>query len=101
MTLIIYICPSVQTLETVKRRLLHALPLHHIHGAVVAMHAPHAAGACVEFLPKFSPAAVWDRLMVRLPSSQTAHSPTWSLLLKHMVAGRLVTLHIDCAGAAC
>ncbi len=46
-------------------RILHALPLHHIHGAVVALHTAHAAGACVEFLPKFSPSAVWGRLMVR------------------------------------
>ena len=46
-------------------RILHALPLHHIHGAVVALHTAHAAGACVEFLPKFSPSAVWNRLMVR------------------------------------
>ena len=45
-------------------RILHALPLHHIHGAVVALHTAHAAGACVEFLPKFSPSAVWGRLMV-------------------------------------
>ena len=45
-------------------RILHALPLHHIHGAVVALHTAHAAGACVEFLPKFSPSAVWRRLMV-------------------------------------
>lgn len=47
------------------RRLLHALPLHHIHGAVVALHTAHAAGACVEFVPKFSPAAVWHSLVVR------------------------------------
>ena len=32
---------------------------------VVAMHTAHAAGACVEFLPKFSPAAVWQALQVR------------------------------------
>lgn len=49
-------------------RLLHALPLHHIHGAVVGLHTAHAAGACVEFLPKFSPAAVWQSLMVRTSS---------------------------------
>ena len=45
-------------------RILHALPLHHIHGAVVALHTAHEAGACVEFLPRFSPSLVWSRLMV-------------------------------------
>ena len=46
-------------------RILHALPLHHIHGIVVALYAAHSAGACLEFLPAFSPTAVWKRLMVR------------------------------------
>ncbi len=50
--------------------ILHALPLHHIHGAVVALHTAHAAGACVEFLQRFSPSLVWSRLMVRNPGSQ-------------------------------
>ena len=47
-------------------RLLHALPLHHIHGIVNALLCPHAAGAAVEFLPKFSPTAVWECLQVRI-----------------------------------
>ena len=47
-------------------RLLHALPLHHIHGIVNALLCPHAAGAAVEFLPKFSPTAVWECLQVRV-----------------------------------
>lgn len=46
-------------------RLLHALPLHHIHGIVVGLYSAHASGAVVEFLPRFSPTAVWERLMVR------------------------------------
>ena len=45
-------------------RILHALPLHHVHGIINALHCAHAAGAAVEFLPSFSPAAVWARLMV-------------------------------------
>ena len=39
-------------------RILHALPLHHVHGVINALHCAHAAGAAVEFLPKFSPADV-------------------------------------------
>ena len=47
-------------------RILHALPLHHIHGLGNALLCPLLAGACVEFLPSFSPKAVWAALMVRL-----------------------------------
>ncbi|KAK9798596.1 hypothetical protein WJX73_006206 [Symbiochloris irregularis] len=43
-------------------RLLHALPLHHIHGLVVALLTAHTAGACVECLPSFSPKAAWSAL---------------------------------------
>jgi malonyl-CoA/methylmalonyl-CoA synthetase len=46
-------------------RILHALPLHHIHGAVNALYCALASGAAVEFLPRFSPAAAWDRLLRR------------------------------------
>ena len=38
-------------------RILHVLPLHHIHGIVVALLTPLSAGATVEFLP-FKPAPV-------------------------------------------
>ncbi|GLC43965.1 hypothetical protein PLESTB_000214700 [Pleodorina starrii] len=43
-------------------RLLHCLPLHHIHGIVNALYCPAAVGASVEFMPKFSPGTVWQRL---------------------------------------
>lgn len=46
-------------------RILHALPLHHVHGIINALYCPLAVGAAVEFLPKFSPSSVWERLMVR------------------------------------
>lgn len=45
-------------------RILHALPLHHVHGIVNALYCPLAVGAAVEALPKFSPTAVWSALMV-------------------------------------
>jgi malonyl-CoA/methylmalonyl-CoA synthetase len=44
--------------------ILHALPLHHVHGIINALYCAHAVGATVNFLPKFSPAAVWQQLMV-------------------------------------
>lgn len=46
-------------------RALHALPLHHIHGIVNALHCAHAAGAAVDFMSSFHPAAAWRRLKVR------------------------------------
>ena len=46
-------------------RILHALPLHHVHGIINALYCAHAAGATVEFLSSFSPSVVWERLMVR------------------------------------
>lgn len=46
-------------------RILHALPLHHVHGIINALYCAHAVGAAVEFLPKFSPSHVWKHLMVR------------------------------------
>ncbi|GAB4823586.1 hypothetical protein N2152v2_010632 [Parachlorella kessleri] len=44
-------------------RILHSLPLHHIHGVVNALYCALYAGATVEFLPKFSPEDTWQRLM--------------------------------------
>ena len=46
-------------------RILHTLPLHHIHGIVNAAFSPLAVGACVEFQPNFSPTNVWEALKVR------------------------------------
>lgn len=46
-------------------RILHALPLHHIHGLVNALLCALRSGAAVEFMPKFSPGEAWQRLTVR------------------------------------
>lgn len=43
-------------------RLLHVLPLHHIHGTINAILAPLFAGSSVEFLYPFNADAVWKRL---------------------------------------
>lgn len=43
-------------------RLLHLLPLHHIHGIVNAVLTPILAGSSVEFMFPFNPASVWNRL---------------------------------------
>ncbi|ODA79432.1 hypothetical protein RJ55_05025 [Drechmeria coniospora] len=43
-------------------RLLHVLPLHHIHGTVNALLTPLFAGSSVEFMFPFNADAVWKRL---------------------------------------
>lgn len=53
---------------TDRDRLLHALPLHHLHGLVVALLTTLSAGGAVELLPRFDPSLAWARL---------AHATTW------------------------
>ncbi|KAM0215054.1 hypothetical protein ACHAPQ_011515 [Fusarium lateritium] len=43
-------------------RLLHVLPLHHIHGTVNALLTPLLAGSTVEFMYPFNVNSVWTRL---------------------------------------
>jgi malonyl-CoA/methylmalonyl-CoA synthetase len=43
-------------------RLLHALPLHHIHGLGIALLTALGAGASVQMLPQFHARAVWDTM---------------------------------------
>ncbi len=45
--------------------LIHALPLHHLHGLGTALFTALAAGACVELLPRFEPAAVLGAIRER------------------------------------
>ena len=43
--------------------LLHALPLHHIHGIVVALTCALWAGATCELLPRFDAEKAWERIV--------------------------------------
>ncbi|GAT29565.1 AMP-binding enzyme [Aspergillus luchuensis] len=43
-------------------RLLHVLPLHHIHGTVNALLTPLLAGSSIEFMYPFNASSVWARL---------------------------------------
>lgn len=43
-------------------RLLHVLPLHHIHGTMNALLTPLLAGSSIEFMYPFNASAVWARL---------------------------------------
>ncbi|PRW56153.1 malonate-- ligase [Chlorella sorokiniana] len=44
-------------------RILHTLPLHHVHGIVNALLCTLRAGACVDMLPRFQPGEVWQHLL--------------------------------------
>jgi malonyl-CoA/methylmalonyl-CoA synthetase len=43
-------------------RLLHALPLHHIHGLGIALLTALGAAASVQMLPRFDAAATWEAM---------------------------------------
>ncbi|OJJ00936.1 hypothetical protein ASPVEDRAFT_51979 [Aspergillus versicolor CBS 583.65] len=43
-------------------RLLHLLPLHHIHGTINAILTPVLSGSSIEFMFPFNPTSVWNRL---------------------------------------
>ncbi|KAH7313465.1 hypothetical protein B0I35DRAFT_451983 [Stachybotrys elegans] len=54
-------------------RLLHVLPLHHIHGTVNGLLTPLLAGSTVEFMFPFNADAVWGRLAAPfLPAAAAA-----------------------------
>ena len=44
-------------------KILHVLPLHHIHGVVNCLLCPLAVGATVQMLPKFDAEEVWNHLL--------------------------------------
>ncbi|WIA33246.1 hypothetical protein OEZ86_006388 [Tetradesmus obliquus] len=63
--------------------MLHALPLHHVHGIINGLYCAHYSGAAISFLPKFSPAAVWQQLMEGDVSVLMAVPTMYSYLLSH------------------
>ncbi|KAE8355677.1 hypothetical protein BDV28DRAFT_26900 [Aspergillus coremiiformis] len=58
-------------------RLLHLLPLHHIHGTVNAMVTPLLAGSSIEFMFPFNTDAVWKRLAAPFLSESSASKITF------------------------
>ncbi|PVV00278.1 hypothetical protein BB560_005346, partial [Smittium megazygosporum] len=50
-------------LFTSNDKLLHVLPLHHMHGIVVALFTTLYAGATVEIMPSFSVSKTYDRIL--------------------------------------
>ncbi len=54
---------------TQEDRILHALPLYHVHGVVNALLCALSSGATVEMLPRFNALAVWKRLSRPMPQA--------------------------------
>ncbi|KAJ5121025.1 uncharacterized protein N7515_008986 [Penicillium bovifimosum] len=71
-------------------RLLHLLPLHHIHGVVNAILAPLVAGSSIEFMFPFHPEQVWKRLAAPFLPSNTK-PPITFLTAVPTIYNRLMT----------
>ena len=71
--------------------LLHALPIFHVHGLVVALHGALHAGATAELLPAFDAVAVLDLLTSRRYSVFMG-VPTMHRRLYAQAAGRRIDL---------
>ncbi|KAJ5389052.1 uncharacterized protein N7496_000120 [Penicillium cataractarum] len=56
-------------------RLLHLLPLHHIHGVVNAIITPLFAGSSIEFMYPFNTDRVWNRLAAPFHPHTEPNSP--------------------------
>ncbi|KAF2089181.1 acetyl-CoA synthetase-like protein [Saccharata proteae CBS 121410] len=74
-------------------RLLHVLPLHHIHGTVNALLTPLLAGSSIEFMFPFNVDAVWQRLGAPfLPTPEVPQKITF-LTVVPTIYNRLLQAH--------
>ena len=65
-------------------RIVHVLPLHHVHGILAALLCALNAGATAVLLRKFDPAAVWAALAgqgLRLAPAPAAPAPAPTLFM--------------------
>lgn len=77
-----------------KDRLLHVLPLHHIHGTVNALVTPLMAGSTIEFLFPFTTDGVWNRLAAPfLPDAKLSQPRITFLTAVPTVWSRLIQSH--------
>ncbi|KAK1828540.1 hypothetical protein QBC39DRAFT_264915 [Podospora conica] len=82
-------------------RLLHVLPLHHIHGTINAVFTPLFTGSSIEFLFPFNADAVWKRLAAPFltpdqtpdPSSPHHRAPITFFTVVPTVYSRLLATH--------
>ena len=83
---------------TAEDRLLHALPLHHLHGICVALVTALAAGASVRMLPRFDAA----RVVAELPRATVwmAVPTMYHRLREHGVGDAACGLRLATSGSA-
>lgn len=75
-------------------RLLHVLPLHHIHGTVNALLTPLFAGSTIEFIFPFSAQAVWERLAAPfLPETNKSKEKITFFTVVPTIYNRLLQAH--------
>ena len=77
--------------------LLHALPLHHIHGVINALFTPLMAGSTVELMYPFNPETVWKRLSAPFLQSQSKRRPVTFLTAVPTIYNRLIATHSSLA----
>ncbi|KAJ5895647.1 hypothetical protein N7495_007338 [Penicillium taxi] len=71
-------------------RLLHILPLHHIHGVINAIITPIFAGSSIEFMYPFNTDNVWKRLAAPFLPQNTTKSKITFLTAVPTVYNRLM-----------
>ncbi|PYH43622.1 acyl-CoA synthetase [Aspergillus saccharolyticus JOP 1030-1] len=76
---------------TPQDRLLHLLPLHHIHGTVNAIVTPVLAGSSIEFMFPFNTDAVWKRLAAPFLPEPTNTNKITFLTAVPTIYNRLLT----------
>lgn len=84
-------------------RIVHALPLHHIHGIVNAWLCAHVAGATVEFQRTFTPRGFWSRLRDETKPAVTVFMgvPTMYVMLLRTLHGNMpAETRAECIDAA-
>jgi len=84
-------------------RVVHALPLHHIHGIVNAWLCAHVAGATVEFQRTFTPRGFWSRLRDETKPAVTVFMgvPTMYVMLLRTLHGNMpAEARAECIEAA-
>ncbi|KAF2141009.1 uncharacterized protein K452DRAFT_299073 [Aplosporella prunicola CBS 121167] len=75
-------------------RLLHLLPLHHIHGTVNAILTPLLAGSSIEFMFPFNPNTVWERLAAPfIPNAEKTKEKITFLTVVPTIYNRLLHAH--------
>jgi malonyl-CoA/methylmalonyl-CoA synthetase len=85
---------------TPEDRLVHALPLFHMHGLGVALHGTLQAGASALLLPRFDPDGVLDAVVEEQATLFFAVPTMLHRLVEHPRAGVLARLRLLVSGSA-